>query len=75
MQALGQHLGSRLFRALVQVLNTLRFKRIFGKDSPNRFKTRCKESLEAGSLTEALLRCPAAQQVLVQDAGEAKVGP
>jgi hypothetical protein len=42
--------------------------------------------LEAGSLTEARrprsigaancpLRCPAAQQVVVQDAGEAKVAP
>ena len=72
MQALGQHLA---ISAPDSFVNTLRFKRIFGENSPNRFKIRCKESPEAGSLTETLLRCPAAQQVLVQDAGEAKVGP
>jgi hypothetical protein len=37
MQALAQHLGPTLYRAaLVQALNTLHVKRIFGKDSPNK---------------------------------------
>ena len=87
MQALAQHLGPTLSRAaLVQALNTLHFKRILGKDSPNiKIQNMLRqEILEAGCLTEARrpqrleascpLRGPAAQQVLVQDAGEAKVG-
>lgn len=64
----------------------LAFQTFFGKDSPNiKIQNSLRqEILEAGCLTEARrpqrleascpLRGPAAQQVFVQDAGEAKVG-